>query len=175
MRTLFLMVVLCCTGITGMTQDFPRSWEGKWNGEVAVWSSTGKQSSFPMSLEILPKDSVWTYTIFYGHGQLEQADIREYTLLVLDDSLGHYAVDEHNGILLDAYYMDDCLYSVFAGMGSQLQSRVCLEDDQLNYEISSFFEEPIRTSGDTIIDTDTIPPIQSFEVYSLMRAQLFRE
>ena len=106
---------------------------------------------------------------------MAMADIREYTLLVLNDSLGHYAVDEHNGILLDAYYMDDCLYSVFAGMGSQLQSRVCLEDDRLNYEISSFFEEPIRTSGDTIIDTDTIPPIQSFEVYSLMRAQLFRE
>lgn len=76
--------------------------------------------------------------------------------LVLNDLLGYYVVDEYNGILFDVYYMDDCLYSVFVGMGLKLQLRVCLEDDYLNYEISFFFEEFIWMCGDIIINMDII-------------------
>lgn len=156
-------------------QEFPADWQGKWSGEVQVWSPGVQQDAFPMYLDIQPTDSTWTYTIFYGHNRLPEPDVRPYSIVILNDSLQHFAIDEHNDILLDAYYLDNCLYSVFAGMGSQLQSRVCHEGDYLQYEITSFYGDAVRTSGDSIIGTDTIPPIQSYEVYSVMKARLVKE
>ena len=156
-------------------QSFPNAWEGLWAGEVKVLAGAGQQDAFPMSLEIKPTDSLWTYTIFYGHNRFPEPDIREYSLVILEDSTGHYAIDEHNSILLDAYYMDECLYSVFGGMGSQLQSRICRDGDQMEYEITSFYQDPVRNTGDTVMGTDTIPPIQSYEVYNVMKASLSRK
>lgn len=158
-----------------VAQEFPRGWQGKWSGEVEVWSPGKQQDAFPMSLDIQPTDTSWTYTIFYDHNKLPAPDVRPYSIVILNDSLQHFAIDEHNDILLDAYYLDNCLYSVFAGMGSQLQSRVCHEGDHLEYEITSFYEDAVRTSGDTVIGTDTIPPIQSYQVYSVMKAHLVKE
>lgn len=67
------------------------------------------------------------------------------------------------------------MYSVFAGMGTQLQSRICKDGEELDYEITSFYEEPVRTSGGTVVETDSIPSIRSYEVYNVMRARLSRE
>ena len=160
---------------TVIAQDFPADWQGTWKGDVEVWSPGVQQDAFPMSLDIQPTDTTWTYTIFYDHNKLPAPDVRPYSIVILNDSLQHFAIDEHNDILLDAYYLDNCLYSVFAGMGSQLQSRVCHEGDHLQYEITSFYGDAVRTSGDTVIGTDTIPPIQSYQVYSVMKARLVKE
>ncbi|MEL7425669.1 MAG: hypothetical protein AAFN81_21945 [Bacteroidota bacterium] len=175
MRKLVLVLVLQGIAFQIVAQSFPESWEGYWSGEVEIWGSGVQQGAFPMSLEIKPTDSLWTYIITYDHGRLPEPDIREYSLVILEDTLGHYAIDEHNSIVLDAYFMGGCLYSVFAGMGSQLQSRICRDGDELDYEITSFYEEPIRSSGDTVMGTDTIPPIDSHQVYNVMKASLSRK
>lgn len=156
-------------------QNFPEAWSGKWTGEVEVWNPSGQMDAFPMYLDIQPTDTLWTWTIFYGHGQLPEPDLRNYSLLIINDSIGHYAIDEHNGIILDAHLVDNCLSTAFGGMGSELLIDVCKEEDHLNYKITSFYAEPQRVSGDLIMGTDTIPPINSYEVYHVMKAVLSRE
>ncbi|MEL7531296.1 MAG: hypothetical protein AAFN10_08320 [Bacteroidota bacterium] len=156
-------------------QQFPQDWEGKWTGTVEIWSQNQLTDSFPMSLEIIPQDSIWTYTLHYMHNKTKEPDIRPYSLVPIADSLGHFAIDEANSIMLDAYYSGGCLYSAFGGMGSELLSRICLEEEHLSYEITSFLSEAVRVSGDQIIESDTIPEIKSYQVYSIMRAELRRE
>ncbi|MEM6343959.1 MAG: hypothetical protein AAF927_08765 [Bacteroidota bacterium] len=155
-------------------QQFPQSWEGKWTGTVEIWGQNQLMDSFPMSLEIVPQDTAWTFTLNYMRNA-DEPDLRAYSLVPLKDSVGHYAIDEANSIILDAYYNGECLYSVFGGMGSQLLTRICLQQEVLSYEISSFLAEPVRISGDQIIESDTIPEIKSYNVYSVMSAQLKRE
>ena len=60
-------------------------------------------------------------------------------------------------------------------MGSELLTKICLENGFLEYEITSVFSEPERVSGKEIIRGDTIPEINSYEVYNIMKAKLIKE
>lgn len=155
-------------------QIIPSDWEGVWNGNVDIWSYNVKTESFPMSLEITPKDSVWNFVITYNRDK-KNPDLREYELIVVDSSNYHLAIDEKNSIVLDSYFNDNCLYTRFGGMGSDLQTRMCLTEGELEYEIISNLSEPIRVSGNEIIDTDTVPEIKSYNIYHLMKARLKKE
>ncbi|MCI4668893.1 MAG: hypothetical protein MRZ79_12220 [Bacteroidia bacterium] len=170
-----ISLLILCTSIHHMHgQTFPESWQGKWTGTLNIWGNNQIVDSFPMSLEISPTDSNWNYIITYQKDSLNP-DRRPYSILSVNDSLGHYAIDEHNNILLDTYLNGNCLYTHFGGMGFNLASTICMEDEFLEYEITQAPTPPYRTSGDTIIVTDTIPPIQSFEVMMVLRAKLQRE
>ena len=126
-----------------------------------------------MSLTISPNDSSWDYTLIYDRPNAEQLDQRNYTLIVVDESKGHYAIDEHNSILLDGYLYGNCFYSPFGGMNTELVMRVCREGPQeLSYEITSAHAEPTRVSGGEVIGNDTIISINSYEIFNLMRARL---
>ncbi|WNJ19369.1 hypothetical protein [Pontibacter sp. G13] len=172
-RLLLALAILSFNGLFSSTQaqQFPQSWQGIWSGTVHIWSPNHQVDSFPMSLEITPTDSLWNFIVRYQRNP-SQPDIRGYSLVILDDSLGHFAIDEHNDILLDAYRFDDCLMVGFGGMGSELLMRICKEGESLQYEITSGFSEPTRVSGDTILGTDTIPEIRSYELYNMMKARL---
>lgn len=169
-----IIFLLSSLSISVFAQSFPGSWQGTWEGTVHVWANDTIINSFPMSLSIAPTDSFWTYIINYGHTP-GKPDIRKYSIRKLNDSIGHYAIDEHNGIVLDTYKMGNCLMSSFGGLGSELYTRTCKKGDVLEYEITSVYSEPERVSGDIIMNGDSIPKINSYRVYNLMKAQLHQK
>ena len=171
-------LILLIIALLGQKSVFSQSglapWEGIWKGVVDIWDSGKKIDSFPMSLEIIPKDSAWDFIILYNRNP-DKPDKRAYSLIVIEDSIGHYAIDEHNGIILDCYALDNCIYASFGGLGNDLLSRMCLQGEQLEYEISSALSDPIRISGNTVMEGDTIPEIRSYKVFNLMKAVLTKE
>ncbi len=169
--TVILMMLLITFVIEMKAQSFPKSWAGKWSGPVDIWSSGKKVDSFPMSLEISPMDTSWKFIISYDRDP-NKPDIRNYSLITIDRSTGHYAIDENNSIILDAYFYDNCLFINFGGFGSQLLTRICKNEEILHYEISSVKSDPVRVSGGEVINGDTIPEISSHGVYNLMKAKL---
>ncbi|MEL7377505.1 MAG: hypothetical protein AAFN65_11130 [Bacteroidota bacterium] len=173
LRSVFtLLLFLTVQSVHG--QIIPSEWEGVWRGSVDIWLQNEKVDSFPMSLEILAKDSTWSYTVTYDRDP-EVPDVRNYELIVVDDATYHLAIDEKNSIVLDAYFNDNCLYAMFSGLGSDLQSRTCLAGDELEYEIASYLSDPVRVSGNEVIKGDTIPEISSFAMYHLMKARLRKD
>jgi hypothetical protein len=152
-------------------QTLPKAWEGKWRGTVDIWSYGSKVDSFPMTLTITRLHASWDFVIDYQRNPA-RPDVREYRLVTIDSGKNQFAIDEQNSILLDTYLVDNCLMNVFAGMGSSLQTRMCLEGEVLSYEITSNFDAPERISGGEVIGKDTIPEIKSYEVYSKMKAKL---
>ena len=164
--------LLFSTALLG--QNGLTAWEGRWSGTVHIWSYNIEVDSFPMSLEIIRRDSLWDYTITYDRAVQGQPDVRKYQLIEIDAEKQHYGIDEQNSIVLDTYLSDNCMRNRFSGMGSDLQMRLCLEQEKLHYEITSSFEQAIRVSGDTVIDQDTIPAIQSYDLYNVMKAKLKR-
>ena len=57
-----------------------------------------------MELRIQPSDSAhrFSWQIIYGNAN---EDNRPYTLIAKDSSKGHWVIDEHNGIVLDQYWI----------------------------------------------------------------------
>jgi len=171
MRLGITILFLVGTILQVNSQTLSSQWEGKWEGEVEIWAFNKVIESFPMSLEISPKDSSWDFILTYNRS-VETPDVRKYSLIIVEDSAGHFAIDEHNSIVLDTYLNRDCLYTSFGGLGSELQTRLCLKSNQIEYEITSVNSDPIRVSGDEVLDGDSIPEIKSYQVYHVMRAEL---
>ena len=169
-----LLISFLFTSLIIKAQIVPVEWEGVWKGTVDIWSYNAKIDSFSMSLEITPKDSVWNFVISYNKDP-DKPDVRKYELMVVDSEKYHLAIDEKNSIILDSYFYDNCLYTRFGGMGSDLQSRTCLTQGVMEYEITSNLSEPIRVSGNEVIARDTIPEITSYVLYHVMKARLKKE
>lgn len=168
-----LIILFLLLALSLKSQTIPTNWQGKWQGTVNIWAYNSKIDSFPMSLKITPNDTVWDFVISYNR-DVDKPDVREYQLIIVDADNNHFAIDEQNSIILDCYFNDNCLYTIFGGMGSDLQTRICLSGQELNYEITSNFSKPIRTSGNEIIEKDTVPEIRSYDLYHLMKAKLVK-
>ncbi len=101
----------------------PRTWLGKWAGQVTAISTAGPSGSFQMELEVAEakEPNVYTWTITYSGPQGRSE--RPYLLKVIDASKGHYAIDEQNGVVIDAMKLGDGLYSHFSIQGQTLWTR----------------------------------------------------
>lgn len=155
--------------------DFPEKWEGEWAGELVISSGKGELQRLPMLLKILPlNDSTHTYTIVYGE-ESEEENTRPYYLIERDQEIGHYIIDEDNGIMIDDFYINNKLYSRFEVMGNLLLATLEQRDEQLIYEIISGSLTPIRMTGDTIIGDEEIPPVNNYNIRVQQRAILTRQ
>jgi hypothetical protein len=166
-----LIAVQFSMNLSAQSDSFPTNWEGDWIGTLEIYAQNKKRQEVPMQISIQAIDSNrWQYLTLYSPSKnpLEKA----YELQAVAPDLGQYVIDEKNGIIIDAQYQGDCLYSAFEVMGNYLQSRMCYLGHELHYEITSGPASPKKTTGDTIIGSDTIPPVQVFSRPSVQRAIL---
>ena len=162
-----------------MAQDslsFPATWVGKWSGELEIHDATGLRQQIYMSLHIQPTDSAGLYAWDMTYGQGEEAQVRNYFLKTIDAEFGHYAVDEANSIVLDAYWRNGVLYEIFSVNGSLLITTTeQVSDDELFWKIIVSRTEPISTTGGEEVDGEMIPEVNSFLVPAVQQARLKRE
>lgn len=149
--------------------QLPTAWIGEWAGKLDIVYSNGTKTSVPMQLLIKPTDSTdrWNWTIVYGEGDKRQD--RKYQLLAKNSAKGWYQIDEKNGILLDAFFAQNTLVSMFEVEGNQLTSLERLEGNKLYFEIYMSVVKAPNVSGGTSKD---IPPVKSFPVRVLQKAVL---
>ncbi|WP_420459018.1 hypothetical protein [Neolewinella sp.] len=166
---LFLSVLL-------YAQTFPDDWYGSWRGDLAIWRAGQQVDTVPMEFELSLADTGGINYIIRYLPEGRPVDERSYLLQSVDSTAGHYVIDERNGILLDEYLVDNCLYSRFDVMGSDLLARICYTaQDTLEYEITGGPVGPIRESGATTVGSDTIPPVRAYRIGSVTKAKLYRE
>ena len=155
--------------------NFPDDWLGFWEGELHIYNEIGLKQSLPMALDNSTTNITGQYTwaIIYGSDSI--AGRRDYLLKEVDKSNGHYIVDEKNGILLDAYLIDNELISVFEVMGNSLTSTYKREGNNMIFEIMMYKSQHVSITGDTIIGTDTIPPVKSYKPIVTQKAILTKK
>ncbi|RMG88500.1 MAG: hypothetical protein D6714_00590 [Bacteroidetes bacterium] len=154
------------------TLPFPQSWEGKWTGELEIFSPKGKVQSLPMELHILPLSAGhWTWTLIYGEDKV--AGKRDYELIEIDPAKGLYKVDEKNTIVLEGYFLGGKFFQRFEVMGSLiLTSTEKTGPDTLHWEIISGNLTPVSTTGGEPFQGENIPPVNGYEIQVLQRALL---
>lgn len=143
---------------------FPDDWLGYWSGNLNIYNSKGLKQTIPMSLDLSKTDTSGIYTWAIIYGQDSTAQRRDYQLMEVDASTGHYLIDEKNGILLDAYHIHNELNTVFEVMGNTLLTSYKIENDELEFSVKLFPSEEVRVSGDTIIESQDIPKVSSFNL-----------
>ena len=157
---------------TGSARDpaFPDAWLGTWRGTVTASNAQGVRSTFEMQLTIQrtedPSRLIWQ-TIYEGQAGRQ---VRDYELVVRNSARGEYAIDEKNGIVLEARLLGGALYNWFKIRGARLLVRKQLHDagtehERLSFEIVTSSDAATRQTGR---DTTNYP------VTSVQRAELRR-
>ncbi|QTL37381.1 hypothetical protein [Pseudoalteromonas viridis] len=135
------------TMLSATAQAAPQEWQGYYKGQCEVISpARGTLYQFPMSLEIgAAVDNKADWIIVYGEG--ERKSVRNYSLLTLNENLGHYAVDENNGVVIDQYLLNDEFLSLFEVGSTKLQASYKLDSNgSIDVNINTFSVDPIRES-----------------------------
>ena len=156
--------------------NFPEDWQGAWSGNLEIYTLTGLAQQVPMQLEIYPIDSSenWTWNIVYGPDR--ETGLRAYELVPVDPEKGLYAIDEQNSIRLEAYLLGGQLVQRFEVMGNLLVTTTQLiKPNTLRWEILSGKLDPVSTTGDQVVEGDTIPPVRGYPVGVRQTATLKRD
>lgn len=173
MRQQFLLaLLLIAAASTAQTDTFPNNWMGTWKGEL-LWykNSTGNPQAVPMELQIGQADSAhhFTWQIKYGTAA---ADLRPYILKPADKQLGHWIIDEQNGILLDQFWIGNKLSGAFTVSGKMIFNNYSVQGDTMQVEFYTIKNKPLTSSG---TGTEEIPSVDSYQMTGYQKAILFRQ
>jgi hypothetical protein len=153
---------------------FPASWVGHWKGE-ATTGVDGRMQKFSMELVIAPTEAAdrYRWTIIYDGAAGRQE--RPYVLVVKDAAKGLYAIDEANGIVLDARLIDGALYSHFLVQGNRITTRERLETDDTGPRIDVEMVTTVEAQGTDTGNAEGGPAVRTWTPVSVQKAALRKQ
>jgi hypothetical protein len=169
MRIYFLLVTIWMADFA-QAQDFPQKFLGSWEGKLQ-WYQTGKKApqEIKMQLNIQPADTAGHYYWQFVYGNNE--DDRPYILKAVDTAMGHWVIDERNGIELDQYWVGNRLNGAFTVQNSTIVNSYWLKGDKLIVEFFSIGTKPVNKTGGA---SKEVPSVESYPVKSFQKAILER-
>lgn len=171
MRSLSLLVIFIFFSllVKAQSNSFPESWIGNWKGELR-WYKTGKAEpqKVNMELHIQPGDStgIYTWQIIYGSAA---EDNRPYLLKPKDTAVGHWQIDERNGIVLDQFWVGNRFCGAFTVQNNTIINNYQLVNGKLEIEFYSVGAKPLATTGS---GTEDSPKVDSYRIGSFQKAVL---
>ncbi len=174
------VIALSCKTTTKLTPTqsntnpqyiFPIDWIGHYKGDLNILGAQNDTISVIMELIIDHPDAMGLYPWVLKY---DEKDVRYYGLEVVDATKGHYRIDEHNGIKLDAYLRSNHLITDFEVVGNHLNFHYEKKTDGIAIQVYSSRASSYTTTGDEIIGKDTIPPVKSFPVTGYQSGYLYK-
>jgi len=172
MKKLIILLFLAFS-IGGFSQGcFPYGWFGTYEGQVEIFGVDSVARRVLMNLDIGPteNDSTFYWTITYGEGA--KKDIRKYQMISMDNSVGHYVMDEKNGIKIESYLKNKVMTSFFAVSGSFIIVTYEKVDDGIAFSVISAKTEPVSKTGGEKFSDEEIPIVTTYPVTGRQRALL---
>lgn len=150
---------------------FPKDYFGSYYGKLNI-NNGGNVQEFDMEFHLETTDSIgkYTYIIVYGSGETRQE--RKYFLKEKNVAKGEFVVDEDNGILLNAKFNGNTLYSMFEVQGGLLTSRESFFDTYMDFEITYSNKSQLEKSGD---NGEEIPEVISYPIMVVQTARLYKK
>lgn len=171
MKYSFLAALLFPLLCAAQKDSFPKSWVGNWKGELQWFmGNTTEPKKMNMELHVQPTDSGGNFTWQIIYGKVSE-DNRPYILMPKDTAIGHWVIDENNGIILDQYWVGQKLSGVFSVQNSTIINNYWMEKGKLYVEFYNISVKPVSTTGK---GTDESPSVNSYQVKSYQKAVLQR-
>ena len=169
-----LILLLVATPVSAQ-RGFPASWVGAWRGVLTTMAPPATQRNrIPVTLEIAPEPGGSSYrwrTVFDADTVRGR---RDYRLLVRDEALGFYAIDEGNDVVIEATYVDGALVGVFQVGDRVLESRYELRGDTLAHDLTWWSPQTLAPDATRRARGDSTSVVQSFRVSGRQRAVFTR-
>lgn len=171
MRYLIFLCMLFTLSLQAQN-EFPDAWNGTWKGELS-WYTPGAKTPQSVAMEIIiapvqdSTDQFHWEMVYAGNYEAK----RSYVLQAVDKSKGKWMIDEKNGILLEQFLFGNQLTGVFTVQDATIVNSYRVDQDQMTVEFTSFRLSPGMSSGG---QSEDIPPVESYTVYSYQRAVLKR-
>lgn len=177
-RSLLVLVVMSFLILVNMVtvqsakpsnNSFPQNWQGTWKGTMLYRSVRGRSKTVPMTLQIQPISNNpirYTWQIIYGEGAKKL--VRNYELVVKDQGVGHFAIDEKDGTIIDAWWVGDRLYSQFRVGNKLLNTQYERQNNRLHYELVAY--QPL--SSPQAKDYQQEIPFESYQIQAVQSAEL---
>jgi len=149
--------------------EFPAGWEGTWRGSLRSAGGSAPME-VEMTLEVRAVEAgTWAWVITYAGAAGTQ--VRDYRLVARDPARGQYEIDERNGIILPARWLDGVLLGEFEVQGSRVTVREELrsEESGLHVEMATFAAGTPSTTGG-----GAVPEVRGWAPVSLQRGTLRR-
>ena len=129
-----VLVLLICFSVQGQDNIFPDDYVGVYKGDLVIMNENGQQN-VAMEFHLKATDSIhiFDYKLVYASGSKPME--KEYKLIIKDRSKGEFIVDENNGILLNANYFNNTLYSVFQVRNSLITTTETFYEDRMEFKI----------------------------------------
>ncbi len=153
--------------------SFPASWAGVWRGEARLAGPKGTMIEFRMELHIgtEEKEGRRAWTIIYDGAQGRQE--RPYELVAKNPAAGEFAIDEKNGIVLEARLIEDVLVTAFDVQGTRILTRQQLVEldgeEVIEVEVWTVREDDAAETGG-----EAGPKVRTWPVRSVQKALLRR-
>lgn len=126
---------------------FPRSWQGRWKGTLAIYTVPNRVQRVPMMLEVRPTSDSARYTFNITYGADTVKGRRAYDLVVINAQKGIYQIDEKNSIRMEGYFVAGRLISEFTLQGNRLISSYEKRGESLIFEVITGRDAYVSTSG----------------------------
>lgn len=124
---------------------FIEDWSGQWVGKCTAnnYNTDNHVVPYQMNLKISAVDSkTLSWSIQYP-----PQPVRQYQLKQQADIVGHYVLDEKNGILIDQFYSDNVLRELYLVNGRFFTGASIKTGDTMVVEHTSFWSNPLRSTS----------------------------
>ena len=181
MKWYSLSVVLCAACILAIPGDLhaqeksstglPKQWNGVWKGTCTTTYRDGRKLDFGLELYVAPIEGreASTWKIVYD-GDIGR-QVRDYEILVVDRSKGHFRIDEKNGIVLDAFLLKDTLHSRFTIDDNNVECSYRLIDSSIEVIMIASRVDPLATTQHDSSESK----VTTFDLISVQRGMLKRK
>ncbi|QSJ19838.1 hypothetical protein JYQ62_14695 [Nostoc sp. UHCC 0702] len=129
----------------------------------------GQSKIVPMTLRIQrisKKPMRYSWQITYGEGAKKL--VRNYELVVKDQGVGHFAIDEKDGTIIDAWWVGDRLYSQFRVGNRLLSTQYERQGNRLHYELVTYQPQ----SSPQANDCEQEIAFESYQIKAVQSAEL---
>lgn len=167
--------IIMLLSVNSFSQDtlkvFPKDYVGVYKGNLEIHSSHGVETvGMEFHLEALDEAGNYAYQIVYIQDGNRQE--RHYNLITINSKTGEYLIDENNGILLNATFIDGSLYSMFEVQGTYLSTSETFYDNAMEFQITVSRASDVsksETEGDQSIG------VLSYPISSVHKARLLKQ
>ncbi len=135
-RLLFFLIIISIGSVKAQV-SFGKACLGTWEGVMRMYQKGQLKDSVKIQLTVAetPDPKVWVWKTEYLSSK--HPAVKDYTLKLIDENTGQYAIDEGEGTLLPHYRFDTKLFSVFETEGITLTSSYELRGEVLIFEVTS--------------------------------------
>lgn len=137
-KTKALATAVAVFGSISANANILPDWHGFWQGSCQYDAQDGTPTeTIPLTIEITPVSATevtWNMHYMRASGDI----VKNYILRAVDETTGHYVIDENNGILIDEYLLQNQLMAQFEVNKRQITIASELEGNTLNYNSYAF-------------------------------------